>query len=273
LSQFTTSPFRAIIKLISHGSMDVNAVSYSPAVIEPGVIVGRNVLFDGPDIKLRKSSRIDSGALIAGGVEIGQGAWVKAGSVVFSSIPANSICQGNPAIVVGYQSQQTPLSQKIILGSLDLDQYSFTERTRSLKLNVGDAEIRLIKKVDDPRGSLTVGQIPDDIPFAPTRYFVISQVPSKELRGEHAHRTCHQFLVCLSGSCRVLLDDGSSRFQVTLDRAELGLYMPAMIWGTQYSYSPDAVLLVFASHHYDPNDYIHSYAEFLSLAKRVNGSN
>ena len=102
----------------------------------------------------------------------------------------------------------------------------------------------------------------------PFRYFVISQVPSKELRGEHAHRTCHQFLVCLCGSCRVLLDDGSSRFQVTLDRPELGLYMPAMIWGTQYSYSPDAVLLVFASHHYDPTDYIHSYDEFLSLVQK-----
>ena len=109
MSQFTTSPFRAIIKLISHGSMDVNAVSYSPGY-RAGVIVGRNVLFDGPDIKLRKSSRIDSGALIAGGVEIGQGAWVKAGSVVFSS-PANSICQGNPAIVVGYQSQQHSFSK------------------------------------------------------------------------------------------------------------------------------------------------------------------
>lgn len=247
--------------------MDDGVESYRPAIVEDGVVVGKNVLFDGPDIKLRKSSRIDSGALIIGGVEIGQGAWVKAGAVVFSSIPANSICQGNPAVVVGYQSQQTPLTQNLI-GGLDPDQYSFTQKSRSFKLNVGDAEIRLIKKVDDARGALTVGQIPDDIPFAPTRYFVISQVPSKELRGEHAHRTCHQFLVCLSGSCRVLLDDGSSRFQVTLDRPELGLYMPAMIWGTQYSYSPDAVLLVFASHHYEPNDYIHSYDEFLALAHK-----
>lgn len=239
-------------------------MSCDPNITESDVQLSPNVWLDGPNIILRKGCRVDSGALICDNVEIGQGAWVKAGSVVFSSIPANAICQGNPAVVVGYQSQHAPLAQDINSVS-DFTHHLLSQGKKNLRLNVGESQLLLVKKVNDARGALTVGEVPSDIPFQPTRYFVISQVPSKELRGEHAHKACHQFLVCLSGSCRVLLDDGSNRCQVTLDRPELGLYMPPRIWGTQYSYSPDAVLLVFASHHYDPGDYIHTYADFLNF--------
>jgi len=240
---------------------------HSQAVlVEPGAKIAEHVLFNGENIIVRSGAQVDVGSLICDGVEIGQGAWVKAGSVVFNSIPPNAICQGNPALVIGYQSAQDSLFDQALV-SQDLSNSRLARSDGKLRLNIGDAEIRLLKKVFDARGALTVGEMPSDIPFSPSRYFVISDVPSKELRGEHAHKICHQFLICLTGSCRVLLDDGYHRVQVTLDRSELGLYMPPMIWGTQYSYTTDSILLVFASHHYDPNDYIHSYAEFLALVK------
>jgi hypothetical protein len=102
------------------------------------------------------------------------------------------------------------------------------------------------------------------LPFSPARYFAVFGVPSIELRGEHAHKKCQQFLICLHGSCRVLLDDGERRCEVILDRPDIGVFMPEMIWGTQYRYSPDAVLLVFASRPYEADDYLRTYDEFLA---------
>ena len=67
-----------------------------------------------------------------------------------------------------------------------------------------------MRRITDARGGLTVGEVPTEVPFSPARYFVVFDVPSVELRGEHAHKLCQQFLICLHGSCRVLLDDGSS---------------------------------------------------------------
>jgi hypothetical protein len=120
-----------------------------------------------------------------------------------------------------------------------------------------------MKRVADLRGELSVGEFEPELPFVPKRYFLVFNVPTREVRGEHAHRVCHQFLICVHGSCRILLDDGNNRREMTLDRPELGVYMPPMIWGTQYRYSANAVLLVFASHSYDPGDYIRSYDAFL----------
>jgi UDP-2-acetamido-3-amino-2,3-dideoxy-glucuronate N-acetyltransferase len=96
---------------------------------------------------------------------------------------------------------------------------------------------------------------------------MVYDVPSREVRGEHAHKVCEQFLICVRGSCGILLDDGKNRREFTLDRLDLGIYMPAMIWGTQYRYSPDAILLVFASHPYDPEDYVRTYDEFCALVR------
>src|SRR5690606_5093207 len=117
----------------------------------------------------------------------------------------------------------------------------------------------------DLRGSLSVGEFGRDLPFVPQRYFLVFGVPSRETRGEHAHRACHQFLVCTHGSVRVLADDGRGRREFLLDSPDAGLHLPPMTWGTQFQYSPDAVLLVLASHAYDAGDYIRDYDEFLSL--------
>jgi hypothetical protein len=137
-------------------------------------------------------------------------------------------------------------------------------RPAQVDLGVSKSALYLMRRITDARGALTVGEVPTEVPFAPARYFVVFDVPSMELRGEHAHKECQQFLICLHGSCRVLLDDGVQRCEVTLDRPDMGVFMPAMIWGTQYRYSPDAVLLVFASRTYEADDYLRTYDEFLA---------
>jgi dTDP-4-dehydrorhamnose 3,5-epimerase-like enzyme len=121
-------------------------------------------------------------------------------------------------------------------------------------------------RVEDLRGTLSAGEFEAHVPFIPRRYFMVFDVPGKDVRGEHAHRQCHQFLVCARGSVAVVSDDGQTSEEVTLDAPNLGLYLPPMTWATQYKYSPDALLLVFASDLYDPADYIRDYDEFLALA-------
>jgi len=119
---------------------------------------------------------------------------------------------------------------------------------------------------DDARGNLTAVEFERDLPFLPRRYFVTFQIPSRQTRGEHAHRECAQFLSCVRGSCRVALDDGMNREVFSLDRPTLGLYVPPMVWASEFGHSPDSALMVFASHPYEPEDYIRDYDEFLALA-------
>lgn len=88
-------------------------------------------------------------------------------------------------------------------------------------------------------------------------------VPSAEVRGEHAHRSCHQFFVCPRGEVSIVADDGTNREEFVLDAPTKGIYLPPMVWGIQYRYSGDAILLAFASHHYDVADYIRDYEQFL----------
>lgn len=127
---------------------------------------------------------------------------------------------------------------------------------------------RLIELTDitAENGTLIVGQHPDQLPFAVERIFTLLGVPSSEVRGTHAHRECHQVLICMAGSVSAVVDDGTATEEVVLDRPSVGLYMPPLTWGKQYRYSSDAVLLVLASHPYDAHDYIHDYDEFLRLA-------
>ena len=88
-------------------------------------------------------------------------------------------------------------------------------------------------------------------------------VPNKSVRGEHAHHTCHQFLIAASGSIAVSVDVGKNRGSVVLSSPDRGLYIPPLTWGSQYQFSSDAVLLVLASHEYDDVDYIRDYSKYL----------
>ena len=121
--------------------------------------------------------------------------------------------------------------------------------------------------IQDPRGSLSYAQYDESLPFLPRRYFIVFAVGDGQIRGNHAHRTVHQLLICVKGSFRVLLDDGKTRDQVLLDRPELALYIPSKIWATQEQFSSDGVLSVLASEAYDPDEYIKDYDEFLRLSQ------
>lgn len=118
--------------------------------------------------------------------------------------------------------------------------------------------------VDPARGNLTVGEVGHGLPFVPQRYFLTYSIPSTQTRGEHAHWHCAQFLVCTHGNCHLVVDDGVNREEFCLNRPTLGVLVPPMVWAVEHMHSPDSVLLVLASHAYDPEDYIRDYAEFLS---------
>jgi hypothetical protein len=105
-----------------------------------------------------------------------------------------------------------------------------------------------------------------DIPFPVKRYVVVFGVSDEKVRGQHAHKECHQFLIRVSGRCAVVADDGLVRQEFLLAHPSTGLYLPPLTWVTQFTYSADATLLVFASHYYDNDDYIRDYTEFASLA-------
>lgn len=231
--------------------------------LERGVKIGPRVTFVGGDTVVRSDTVIEAASVVGENVVIGPGAFVRAGSVVLRSVPPNAIVEGNPAYVVGYLDYGVRRGA-IPTTVLDVSSFNGAKPPLSIQLGVGDSAIYRMRSVTDARGSLSVGEVSEELPFAPARYFLVFDVPSSELRGEHAHRICQQFLICVHGSCRVLLDDGKRRCEVTLDSPDLGVFMPPMIWGTQYKYSADAVLLVFASHAYDGSDYLRSYDDFLA---------
>jgi hypothetical protein len=133
---------------------------------------------------------------------------------------------------------------------------------RSEPLGVRGVDLYHFPWVQDPRGDLTVGEFGSGFPFQPKRYFIVFGVSAGTLRGEHAHKRCHQFLICAQGYCTALVDDGVTRREIVLDNPSFGIHVPPMIWGTQYNYSADGALLVFASERYDPDDYIRDYGEF-----------
>ena len=245
------------------------------ARIEDDVFIGANAAFSNdpspkskqrPDqpkrIWVRAGASIGANTTILPGLTIGPGALVSDGSVVTRDVPPNAIVAGNPAHITGYVN--TP--------HVDLPGQSLTashaDQGKGLPtMNVKRAALHALPKIVDLRGALTFGEIDNHLPFAPQRFFIIYDAPSKEVRGEHAHRKCHQFLVCVKGSCTIVLDDGVHRDEVILDTAKQGLHIPPMVWGIQYQFSADAVLLVLASHTYEAADYIRSYDEFLQAVK------
>jgi acetyltransferase-like isoleucine patch superfamily enzyme/dTDP-4-dehydrorhamnose 3,5-epimerase-like enzyme len=241
--------------------------------LEDDVFVGPNATFSNdhfprskarPDAFLttivRRGASIGANATILPGLEIGSGAMIGAGSVVTRSVPANAIVVGNPARIIGYAG-----TEEVVDLTATTPEPGGSSGSVHL-LGVGTSALHDLPVARDLRGSLAVAEF-HALPFAPQRCFVVHDVPGKEVRGEHAHRECEQFLVCVQGSCAALLDDGCTRCEVLLDSSAKGLYVPPMVWGTQYRYSRDAVLLVFASHVYDPQDYIRDYQQFRDLAR------
>ena len=132
---------------------------------------------------------------------------------------------------------------------------------------LGEATVYQLPRAKDLRGSLSYAEIYRQMPFEVKRYFLVFDVASEHIRGEHAHRTLQQFLVCVAGRCHVVTDDGASRHEAVLDSPAKGVYIPPMVWATEYKFTRDAVLLVLASEYYDAAEYIRDYGEFLALRK------
>jgi UDP-2-acetamido-3-amino-2,3-dideoxy-glucuronate N-acetyltransferase len=124
-----------------------------------------------------------------------------------------------------------------------------------------------LPKITSDLGSLIVAELGAGLPFTARRIFTLLDIPAGEARGIHAHRKCEQFLICMRGSVTAVVDDGTARQEILLDSPTIGLYMPAMTWGTQYDYSSDALLVVLASDPYDATDYLEDYEEFQALRK------
>lgn len=120
----------------------------------------------------------------------------------------------------------------------------------------------------DDRGMLVALEQYSDIPFEIKRVYYMYQTKEGVRRGFHAHKSLQQILVCIHGSCKVLLDNGTEKKIVSLERPYEGLYVANNMWREMYDFSEDAVLLVLASEVYREEDYIRDYEEFLTWVKK-----
>lgn len=269
-----------------HCFIESNVTIGNGVKVMSGVYIGKNVKIAGdvtigPNVSIAHASvlgisefpqepretvieagvSIEPNVVLYSGIRVGANAQIKAGSVVTKSVPPGSIVDGSPAKISGYINNVVYQEgiYKSISGAIN------PSGSRVQKIGVGDAALHILKLVEDMRGNLSVGQFLDDIPFIPKRYFLILNVPSTEARGEHAHKKCKQFLICIEGQCSVVVDDGNIRKEVLLNAPNKGLYIPEYIWGIQYKYSADAKLLVFASEYYEESDYIRDYTQFMDM--------
>ena len=117
----------------------------------------------------------------------------------------------------------------------------------------------------DDRGQLIALEEYSDIPFEIKRVYYMYDTKEGVHRGFHAHKNLQQILVCIHGSCKVLMDNGREKKVVPLEKPYEGLYIPNDIWREMYDFSPDAVLVVFASDYYKEEDYIRDYDTFLKM--------
>jgi acetyltransferase-like isoleucine patch superfamily enzyme len=151
---------------------------------------------------VERGASIGANATILPGVTIGRGAMVGAGAVVVRSVPRWAIVAGNPARIIGYSDaagrQAEPASPR-------------RQAPDARESNVAGVTLYRLPLIEDMRGNLIVAEVGKLLPFVPQRLFIVLDVPSAEVRGEHAHRSCHQFFICVRGSVKVVADDGRRR--------------------------------------------------------------
>ena len=120
----------------------------------------------------------------------------------------------------------------------------------------------------DARGSLVVMDKNSGVPFIVKRGYYLFGTAQGQSRGFHAHKNLHQIAICVSGRCRMVLDNGIVRQDVWLNSATLGIDLPPMLWHEMYDFSSDCVLLVLASDYYDESDYVRDYKEFIDYSSK-----
>lgn len=203
---------------------------------------------------VKQGASIGANATILPGITIGAGSMVDAGAVVTSDVPAGAIVAGNPAQITGYVKAERVLQLE-------------STKVESQSLPVKGVTVQPLQHVLDLRGPLCVAELGNQLNFNVERLFFVYDVPSAKIRGEHAHKECHQFLICVQGSVHVIVDDGTKQQEIVLNRPNLGLHIEPGVWAVQYGYSNDAILAVLASHAYDEEDYLREYDEFLAWKK------
>ena len=235
--------------------------------IEDDVFIGPSVTFTNDKFPRSKQypseyakTIIEQGASIGANatilpVTIGAHAMIGAGAVVTKKVPPYAIVVGNPARIVGYVNA-TPVDKNVKMVESDAGNHAF-EKTET------GAKLYRIPSFSDIRGELSVLEFKKVLPFPIERIFYTYGVDSTEVRGEHAHKVCEQFLIAIHGSLHVIVDDSIHREEFILNSPKYGLHLPSGCWGIQYKHSPDCVLLVLASRKYEANDYIRNYDEFL----------
>ncbi len=239
--------------------------------LEDDVFVGPNATFTNdrfpqssrPPAKflttlVKKGASIGANATLLPGITVGEHAMVGAGAVVTRDVPPRAIVAGNPARIVGYTGAAHPVRE---------DRPSQPQPGQHNRELIDGCLLWQLPKFGDMRGDLTVAELGDELPFTPKRVFFVYNVPSDQVRGEHAHRECTQLLLAIKGSVSIVLDDGEETDEVVLNDPGLGLVIPPRIWTTQYRFSRDAVLVVFASEPYRSDEYIRDYSEFETLVK------
>jgi acetyltransferase-like isoleucine patch superfamily enzyme/dTDP-4-dehydrorhamnose 3,5-epimerase-like enzyme len=240
--------------------------------IEDDVFIGPNVTFTNDlfprskqhpesfiQTRIQVGASVGANATILAGKTIGRNAMVGAGAVVTKDVPPNAVVVGNPARITGYVSSGQPQTQVVAVAENKVG--------KVYESKIPGVQYYRLPVIPDMRGNLSFAEVGQYLPFEPKRYFLVFDVPSREVRGEHAHKTLHQFLVCIKGSCSVLVDDGAVREEYQLENPGAAIHIPPMVWGVQYKYSPDAVLMVLASDVYDSDDYIRNYDEYLERVK------
>lgn len=138
-----------------------------------------------------------------------------------------------------------------------------------MNVSVYDCSIIELPKITDRSGNITPVEGIRNLPFDIKRIFYSYDIPGGEARGAHAHKTCHQFLVAASGSFEIVLDDGTNKRTVLLNRPFYGLHIPPGIWAAEQGFSSGSICLVLASHGYDEQDYLRNYSDFITYRNEI----
>jgi hypothetical protein len=133
--------------------------------------------------------------------------------------------------------------------------------------SIYDCVVLPLNKVHNRAGNITIVEGQKNVPFDIKRIYYLYDIPSGEVRGGHAHKELHQLIVAASGSFDVLLDDGTNKKIVTLNRPDYGLLIVPGIWRELFEFSSGSICMVLSSHKYDENDYLREYENFMNYKK------